>query len=122
MEQPTTTQAGGGENRILAALGYPIWIIALVVLLSDMKKNRFMRLHAVQALGYAVAWLVIYFGLSIVASVPGLGLWRLYFLWPFLRLAWLVLALYYGYKAYQGQTFRIPVVSQFTEQYLSSTQ
>lgn len=122
MQQPTTTQAASDENRILAALGYPIWIVALVVLLTEMKKNRFMRLHAVQALGYAVAWVVIYFGLSIIASLPGLGLWRLYFLWPFLRLAWLVLAVYYGYQAYQGRTFRIPVVSQFTEQYASPTQ
>src|SRR5579864_2769825 len=120
MAQPTTVQAASNESRILAALGYPIWVVALVVLLTDMKKNRFMRLHAVQALGYTLAWVVIYFGLSIILSLPGLGLWRLYFLWPLLRLAWLVIAVYYGYQAYQGQTFRTPIVSQFTDQYVSA--
>lgn len=120
MAQPTTAKSASDENRILAALGYPIWIVALVVLLTDMKKNRFMRLHAVQALGYTLAWVVIYFGLSIIIAIPGLGLWRLFFLWPLLRLAWLVIAVYYGYQAYQGQTFSIPIVSQFTAQYVGA--
>jgi uncharacterized membrane protein len=120
MNQPGTVQADSNENRILAALGYPIWIIALVVLLTDMKKSPFMRLHAVQALGYAIAWVVIYIGLSIIMSLPGLGLWRLYFLWPLLQLAWLIMAVYYAYQAYQGKTFSIPVVSQFTAQYAAA--
>jgi uncharacterized membrane protein len=120
MEQPTSVQAASDENRILAALGYPIWVVALVVLLTDMKKNRFMRLHAVQALGYTLAWVVIYFGLSIIMSVPGLSLWRLYFLFSLFRLAWLVIALYYAYQAYQGQTFSIPIVSQFTAHYVGA--
>lgn len=60
MNQPGTGQAESNENRILAALGYPIWIVALVVMLTDMKKNPFMRLHAVQALGYTIAWVVVY--------------------------------------------------------------
>lgn len=105
------------ENRILAALAYPIWIVAVIILLTDMKNNRFMRQHAVQALGYTLAWLVVYFGLSILASFSDLGLWRLYFLWPLLRFAWLVIAVYYGYQAYQRQTFSIPVVSRFAAQY-----
>jgi uncharacterized membrane protein len=120
MNQPGTVQVDSNENRILAALGYPIWVIALVVLLTDMKKNPFMRQHAVQALGYTIAWAVIYIGLSIIVSLPGLGLWRLYFLWPLLRLAWLVIAVYYASQAYQGRTFTIPIVSQFTAQYAAA--
>lgn len=120
MNQPGAVQTVSNENRILAALGYPIWIIALVILLTDMKKNSFMRLHAVQALGYTIAWAVIYIGLSIIMSLPGLGLWRLYFLAPLLQLAWLVIAIYYAYQAYQGQTFSIPIVSQFTAPYAAA--
>jgi len=115
MNQPGTGQAESNENRILAALGYPIWIVALVVMLTDMKKNPFMRLHAVQALGYTIAWVVVYTALLIV--IPAVGLWRLYFLWPLLRLAWLVGAVYYAYEAYQGRMFSIPIVSKFTAQY-----
>ncbi len=109
-------QSTSNENRLLAALGYPIWIVALVVLLTDMKQNRFMRVHAVQALGYAVAWVVIYIGFSILTAVPGLGL-GLLFLWPFLYLTWLIISLFYAYRAYQGQLFDIPIVSQFTARY-----
>lgn len=32
-------------------------------------------------------------------------------------LVWLVLALVYGYRAYQGQTFTIPVVSDLVARY-----
>lgn len=112
-------QSSSAENRILAALGYPIWPIALVILLTDMKKNSFMRLHAIQALGYTAAWVVIFIGLSILTSLPFLGLAFL-FLWPLVYLAWFVIALYYAYQAYQGQTFSIPVVSQFTARYAST--
>ncbi len=113
------TEGTGSENRLVAALGYPIWVVAVVVLLTDMKHNRFMRAHAIQALGYAVAWVVIYIGLAIITAVPFLG-FGLLFLWPFLYIAWFIIALFYAYRAYQGQTFSIPVVSQFTARYIGS--
>lgn len=108
-------ETASNENRILAALGYPIWIVALVALLTDMKQNRFMRTHAVQALGYNIAFWIVIFGLSIIIGI--LGLWQLYFLVRLAELAWLVVALVYAYRAYQGQTFDIPIVSQFTAKY-----
>jgi uncharacterized membrane protein len=114
MDQPASQ-----ENRTLAALGYPIWIVALIVLLTDLKQNRFMRVHAIQALGYTAAWVVIYIGLSILTSVPFLGL-ALLFLWPLLWFAWLVIALIYASRAYQGQMFSIPIVSQFTTRYVGA--
>ena len=110
-----TVEAASNENRILAGLGYPIWIVALVVLLTDMKSNRFMRTQAVQALGFNIASWIVIFGLGIIINI--VGLWQLYFLDRLAQLAWLVLALVYGYRAYQGQTFDIPVVSQFTAKY-----
>ncbi len=112
-------ESTSSENKILAALGYPIWIVALIVLVTDMKQNRFMRTHAIQALGYSIAWFVIFVGLSIISALPFLGL-GLALLWPVLWLLWLAGALFYGYRAYQGQTFAIPVVSQFTARYVGS--
>jgi len=111
-------QSMGSENRLLAALGYPIWVVALIVLLTDLKQNPFMRLHAVQALGYTIAWVVVAIGLGILTSLP--GLWTLGFLVPLGYLAWFVLALFYAYRAYQGETFRIPVVSDVTARYTGS--
>lgn len=111
-------QAGtSNENRLLAALGYPIWIVALVVLFTDMKNNRFMKLHAVQALGFNIAyWVIFYFALEFIISA--LGFWTIYGLIRLLQLAWLALAIWYAYRAYQGQTFSIPVISQFTDRYV----
>ena len=61
--QPPTpappVQTGGApssNDRLLAALGYPIWIVALIALLLDGPKDRpFTRYHAIQALGFNVA-------------------------------------------------------------------
>lgn len=114
------TNPSDGGNRILAALGYPIWIVALVVVLvPDMKKDRFLRLHAIQALGYTVAWVVVYIGLAILTSVPFVG-FPFLFLWPLLYVAWFVIALVYAYRAYQGQVFSIPIVSQYTARYVDA--
>jgi uncharacterized membrane protein len=33
------------SKRLLAALAYPIWVVALVILLTDLKKDPFMRYH-----------------------------------------------------------------------------
>ncbi len=115
MVQASPTQ----ENRLIAALGYPIWIIALVVLLTNLKDNRFMRVHALQALGFTIAWVIIYIALSIITSIPFLGL-ALIFLWPILWLVWLILALYYAYRTYQGEVFSVPIVSDFTSKYTTS--
>lgn len=114
MAQPATQ-----ENRILAALCYPIWIVALIVLLTDLNQNRFMRVHAIQALGYTAAWVVIYIGVSILTAVPLVGLAFL-FLWPLMWLAWFVIALIYAYRAYRGEMFSIPIVSQFTTRYVGA--
>ncbi len=115
MVQASPTQ----ENRLVAALGYPIWIVALVVLLTNLKDNRFMRVHALQALGFTVAWVIIYIALSIITSIPFVG-WVLIFLWPVVWLAWLIFALYYAYRTYQGEVFSIPIVSDFTSKYTTS--
>jgi uncharacterized membrane protein len=105
-------QSSSNEQRVVAALGYPIWIVALIVLFTDMRHNRFVRTHAIQALGYAVAWFVVFVALNVLLG------WGVVFLQPLLWLAWLVLSLYYAYRAYQGELFTIPVVSQFTAKYV----
>ena len=58
------------SDRVLAALAYPIWIVALIIVLTDMKKDPFMRHHGWLALFWAIAWVVIHFGWIIVASLP----------------------------------------------------
>jgi uncharacterized membrane protein len=48
------------SKRLLAALAYPIWVVALVIFLTDLKKDPFMRYHGWHALYWAAAWVCIY--------------------------------------------------------------
>jgi uncharacterized membrane protein len=103
------------SDRVLAALAYPIWIVALIIVLTDMKKDPFMRHHGWLALFWAISWVVIHFGWIIVASLPLLH-W-LFFFYPFLWPAFIILSLYYAVQAYNARPFSIPIVSDWAQKY-----
>ena len=59
-QQPINTDITS-DDKLWAALGYPIFIVALIMLFIEEKKNRpFIKFHAVQALALNIAlWVVI---------------------------------------------------------------
>ena len=84
------------DDKLWAALGYAIPIIALVVLFMEDKKSRpYIKFNAVQSL---VATVVI----TIVATVT-VGICSILYLVMF----------YWAYQAYMGQDVNIPMVSDF---------
>jgi uncharacterized membrane protein len=98
------------DDKLWAALGYPIFIIALIMLFVEGKKDRpFIKYHAVQALALAVGVVIVEIIISILSSVLGfLGL-----LFSCLApLVWLLL-IWPAVLAYQGKYFEIPVVTKF---------
>lgn len=109
--------AGAGlTDNVAGALAYVTIIPAIVFLvLEPFNKKRFIRFHAFQCLFFAVAWTVLWIGLSVLAHIPFLG-WATLLLWPLVGLAgfiiWLILVL----KAYQGQMFKLPVIGDMAEQ------
>lgn len=104
-------------NRLLAALAYPIWIIALIIVVTDMKKDPFMRHHGWTALFWGIAWFIIWVILQILVRIPFLG-WLLFLAGGFvLWLIWLILSIYYAAQAYNGKTFTIPLVSEYAKRY-----
>lgn len=110
----TTTPAGLADN-IAGALAYFTIIPAIIFLvLEPFNRKRFVRFHAFQCLFFAVAWSVLWIGLSIIGHIPFLG-WATVLLWPLISLAgfiiWLILVL----KAYQGQMWKLPVVGDMAE-------
>ena len=107
--QPAPTDQ---TNRLLAALSYPIWIIALVIIFTDMKKDTFMRHHGWTALVWGIAWFAIYVVLEFLPFPYGLG--RL------ARLVWLILSIYYAIQAYNGKEVSIPIVSDLAKKYMTS--
>jgi uncharacterized membrane protein len=99
-EQPGT----GNNNKLLAALGYPIPPIALIVLLMEDKRNLpFLRFHAVQSLALSVVIFVA--GIILSAVTLGFGaictplLWLVTF-WP-------------AYDSYNGNYTEIPILTNF---------
>jgi uncharacterized membrane protein len=113
MEPASTDQS----NRLLAALGYPIWIIALIIVITDMKKDPFMRIHGWTALFWGVAWLIIWVALQILLRIPFLG-WLLFlFTAPIFWLAGLALSIYFATQAYGGKIVNIPIVSDWAKKY-----
>ncbi len=105
------------SNRLLAALAYPIWIIALVIVLTDMKKEAFMRRHGWTALFWGIAWVVLYVALMILGNIPFLGWLLVIVAGPILWIVWLILSIYYAVQAYNGKEFTIPLVSDWAKKY-----
>jgi uncharacterized membrane protein len=92
------------DDKLWAALGYPIFIIALIMLFVEGKKDRpFIKFHAVQSLALnIVAWIV-----TIIISVVTLGIGAICAPIVFLLLIWPAVL------AYQGKYFEVPVVTKF---------
>ncbi len=90
------------NDKLMAALSYPIGIVAIIILLvEDMKARPFQKYHAVQALAVNVVMLVlsIVLGWTVVLACVPLLLWLVTFYW--------------AYKAYQGEYFEIPGLTPF---------
>ncbi|HYM68924.1 MAG TPA: DUF4870 domain-containing protein [bacterium] len=111
----STSAAPDQSQRLLAALAYPIWIIALIIVLTDIKKDPFMRRHGWTGLFWAIGWVVVFFAWVIVASLPFLH-W-LFLFYPLLWPVFIVLSIYYAVQAYNGREFTIPFVSDWARKY-----
>lgn len=92
------------DDKLWAALGYPIFIIALIMLFVEGKKDRpFIKFHAVQSLALnVVAWVV-----AGILSVITFGIGAICFPVIILVLIWPAVL------AYQGKYFEVPVVTKF---------
>lgn len=92
------------NDRLWAALGYPIPLFALVaIMLEDKKYIPFVRYHAIQALIFGIVlWsAILIFGILTlgIGSMCAPVIW-LISLWP-------------AYDAYRGNYTEIPVISNF---------
>ena len=92
------------DDKLWAALGYPIFIIALIVLFMEDKKARpFIKYHAVQSLAFNLVLGVV----SIIVATVTLGFGGLC-----APLFWLV-TFWPAYEAYQGNYMELPVITDF---------
>ena len=93
------------DDKLWAALAYifsPI-IPIIILLLEDKKERPYIKTHNIQALVLGGAALVINVLLSFIFVGFCTGLLTF------------VLMIYYGVKAYKGETFEIPVITKFVK-------
>lgn len=92
------------DDKLWAALGYPISIIAIIVLFMEEKKSRpFIKYHAVQSIVLNIAISAVAILLAVVTlGIGGICAPLLWFvtLWP-------------AYESYNGGYTEIPVISNF---------
>jgi uncharacterized membrane protein len=107
--------SNSSESRLLAALCYLFLVAApVLILLTELRRQQFLRYHAYQGLAVGVTLLTMYIlvlpmGTWILLNIPCVG-WVFACLAPFLYLAGLGLQLYWAYLAYHGNSFSIPVL------------
>jgi uncharacterized membrane protein len=110
-----TTAGGGLTDNMAGALAYVTIIPAIVFLVLDpYNKNRFIRFHSFQCIFFAVAWTVLWIILAFIGHIPILG-WATVLLWPLISLAGLIIWVILVLKAYQGKTFKLPVIGDMAE-------
>lgn len=142
-ESSTGKSSIGIEGNVAAALGYPIGLLALILLITE-KENRFVRHHALQSLLWIALFLVVYFFLFIGSFIIGFILMFLgivgsatsgssaFAMFPLLSL--LVIGvlfltviltvigfvggmIYSAVKAYRGETHLLPIVGKFAQKW-----
>ena len=90
------------DDKLWAALGYPLAIVALIAILMEEKKVRpFIKYHAIQSLALNVVILVvsILLGITVVGAICAPVLWLITF-WP-------------AIDSYGGKYTEIPVITDF---------
>ena len=104
MSQVTIDPEVTSDDKLWAALSYPIPLVPLIALfMSDKKARPFIKYHSVQGLAFNIAFWSFYLILTLVtvglASICVPAVWLVTF-WP-------------AYKAYRGEYFELPVITGF---------
>jgi len=107
----TVATAGAGlDDNIAGALAYVTIIPAILFLvLEPYNRKRFVRFHAFQSVFFFLGWAVLNFALAFFSHIPILG-WATLPLWPLISLVMFLTLLFLMFKAYQGQTFKLPLI------------
>ena len=113
--EPPAPPAGDitDNDRFLAAVSYPIPLVAIVILLvEEMKVRPFQKYHAVQALAANVVLWVAVLLLGCILGAASFFIGGVCGAVP--ALLWLV-TLYWAYEAYMGKYFSIPGLTKFLQ-------
>lgn len=110
------------DSPLLAAIAYPLGLIAALLVYLMEKEDKWVRFHALQALifdlVFGAAYLVIFFFVWIFALVTfGLGalcVFPIFLVFPLVFL----LRLWWAYRAYNGEYFEIPYIGEMAAKHI----
>lgn len=112
------TEMGLDEN-VAGALCYVLtWLTGIIFLLIE-KKNRFVRFHAMQSIVTFLPLTILGWLLRMMTT-PFYG-WGFSLFWLISNIIWLgvfVLWLVSMYKAYRGETYKLPIAGNIAENQL----
>jgi uncharacterized membrane protein len=104
------------ETRALLGLGYPLWPLALLALI-DSKRSPAVRRQAVQSLALNGGMFGLFTAMTVLAHFWIVISWPAWVMLPFLFPVWLVATVVYGFKVWQGDDVRVPLVSDWLDEH-----
>jgi uncharacterized membrane protein len=102
------------ETRGLLALGYPLWPLAAIALINP-KRSEAVRRQSIQALALNGGVFVLYAVLAVLAPLWIIG-WSAALMSAFLIPVWIVATVVYGFKTWQGEEVRVPIISDWLDE------
>jgi len=97
------------RSKVLAAVAYILtWLTGLIIYLVADKNDKYARYHAVQAIVFGVAVMVIGF---VLGFIPIIG----WILSPIYWLLVLIAIIVFAVKAYKGEKFKLPIAGDIAE-------
>jgi uncharacterized membrane protein len=113
------TSSSGLQPNLAAALAYLLTVITGIIFFVIEKENKYVRFHAMQAILFGAAWIVLWIVLGIISTalwfVPVIGWIINALVYLALGLGGFILWLFLMYKAYQGERFKLPIVGDIAE-------
>jgi uncharacterized membrane protein len=109
-------EAPPAEDRLLAALAYPIWPIALLMLFLPAHRTKFVRFHILQSLGVNALGVLLYGVYALLANLPVVG-WQSALMLPFLLPIWFVVDIFLAVKAHSGAMTRVPIAAEYASKF-----
>lgn len=112
-------KVGALSERMAGALAYTLIAAVIFLLVAPYNKNRFVRFHSFQCIGFWLAWIVLMAGLRVAGVllyfVPLLGHLLVFLLTLVVGLGFLVLWMVLIIKALQGEMLRLPLIGSYAE-------
>jgi uncharacterized membrane protein len=119
-QAPSTGLQPNLAGALCYLAGFVTGIVFLV--LEPYRHDRFIRFHAFQSIFLNVAWVVVFIGAGIVTAIlPGMLRSMSLMLHSLLSLVVFLLWLFLMYKAYQGASFKLPLIGDMAERQAQQT-